>query len=75
MSIKDTVSSLTQDQAVEAFDLHLKRVCGIGVDDAGLERADVVRYVEGATTKSAVVDAVLVYARDYDLTVRGTGWN
>lgn len=65
---------LTNEQRDSLFDQHLQRLCGLSVQDAGLEQADVVRYVHDSHTERAVIDAVREYADDYDLDVIGRGW-
>ena len=66
--------ALTRDERVRLFDTHLTRLCAITTVDAGLEESDVLRYVEDASTEDQVIRAVIEYADDYDLDLRGRGW-
>jgi len=45
------------------------------VADAGLDESDVDRYVDDAHSERDIAQSVLEYADDYDLEVRGRGWN
>ncbi len=65
---------LTQEQAARLFDAKLQELCAISVADAGLDQADVLLYAGRAKSLLQVKDAVLAFAADMDLDVRGTNW-
>jgi len=56
------------------FEEQCQKLLGMTVADAGLDPSDVDRYVCDANSDSDIRDAVLTYASDYDLDVRGTQW-
>lgn len=62
------------EQCEDLFDQHLQRLCFLSVKDAGLDRSDVQRYVDGSASEADVIAAVREYADDYGLEVAGRGW-
>jgi len=75
MSNVSQAVELTRAQRHQLFDQKLKEMCFMTVADAGLDESDVDRYVDDAHSERDIAQSVLEYADDYDLEVRGRGWN
>lgn len=62
---------MTNDQAASLFDSLLFDICGVRAGEVGLSHSEALKKTQRCKSRLQVKHAVLAFAADHDLSIRG----